>query len=529
MARRHPQLVRTVCTLALCAASVGGCSSAGLGGNEQVGSQQEPIFGGTPDTTHDAVMALLHFGNTSVSGCSGTTIAKKAGSGILLTAAHCVLAVDANDQVVVPLQVSAPSSMYVVPGADWQTGYEAGKVYFVSQITVNPQYDGKTENPFDLALVRYLGTTDTTPIIPVLSLAEDQLAVGSPFTLVGYGKTDTNPQNTQRRAVDRVVANLTARQILYDQTDGKGTCQGDSGGPALVQSPGGLRVAGVTSYGDFDCSGSSVSVRVSSGASFIQGVLNTIPSVLSCDDCKGASIGPDGTCFPSWLPCETNGSACNRFLACVTPCQTSACYDACVAKNQTGAQQSDAALACQCTTACSKECANDRSCGTPSCGGLTVPGALCTSCIQQNCCPQAEACGNDAGCTGCFQHSGAQCDSDPLYAAFLGCVSTCNGNPCKIALPTGAVSADAGSKTDGGAAAGQTPAGAATADAAGPVQYQLASAGVPASEGGCSCRQTRSDGRGLDRALAAFCLAAIAALRVRSKGRTRLRRPSFAR
>jgi hypothetical protein len=526
MSRERFEFVGAFCALALGAGSVGGCSSAGLGANEDLASRQDPIYGGTLDTTHAAVMALLRLDNASLGACSGTTIAKQAGSGILLTAAHCVHAIDANDQVVVPLRVLSPSSMIVLPGTDWKTSYETSKVYYVAKVSVHPLYDGSTQSPFDLALVRYLGATVATPVIPPLSLAEDQLVVGSPFTLVGYGKTETNANNSQRREVSKVVYSLTARQILYDQKDGKGGCQGDSGGPALVQSPGGERVAAVTSYGDLDCLTSGVSVRVSSAYSFIQGVVGAIPSVLSCDDCRTASIGADDKCSAAWAPCTTEGSPCTRFIACANLCQDSACYDACVAKNPTGAQVSDALIECQCSTACPQECANDRSCGTPACGGLTVSGALCTSCIQQNCCHEAELCGADAACSACFRHTGTQCDNDSLYNGFLGCLSRCNANPCKVAAGSGA---DAGAKLDGGTGVVAPTAPAPNSDADVPIQYQAASPAVAASEGGCSCRQTRSNGRDLGRALTASCLVAIAAMRVRSRGRTSRRRLNSAR
>src|SRR5216684_5564696 len=213
MGRERSRLVHALCALVLCAGSLGGCSSAGPAPDGNIASLQDPIYGGTADTTHDAVMALLRFDKASLGACSGTTIAKQAGSGVLLTAAHCVLAIDANDQVVRPLQVYPPNSLFVLPGMDWQTSYLEGKVYYVAEVTVHPQFDGSIANPFDLAMVRYLGATDATPLIPPLSLAQDQLTTGSPFTLVGYGKTETNADNSQRREVDKVVLDLNARQI----------------------------------------------------------------------------------------------------------------------------------------------------------------------------------------------------------------------------------------------------------------------------------------------------------------------------
>jgi len=522
MALQNLSVVRALCAVLLCAGAAGGCSAPDSGLEADLASRRDPIYGGTLDTTHDAVVALVRFGRTTIGSCSATIIAKQAGSGILLTAAHCVLEIDANEQVIVPIKVVSPASLIVLPGADYQTAFNSAKAYYVAEITVHPQYDGNTQNPYDLALVRYVGATDATPTIAPLSLAEDKLAVASPFTLVGFGRTETNSNNSQRRKVDKVVASLNARQISYDQRDGKGSCQGDSGGPALVQTPGGERIAGVTSYGDFDCLTEGVSVRVSADSTFIQNVLSSIPKALTCDECRTGSIGPDDKCFAAWQPCTIDGSPCSRFLECANNCQSSACYDACVSNNPAGAKVRDALAECQCSTACATECAHDSSCGKPSCGGLTVPGALCTSCIQQSCCTEAEACGTDTACAACFGQAGPQCMTNPLYNGLIGCLGRCSANPCKIAGAAGPA-VDAGATPVGGASDAAPPNPPAS-DAAVMVQYQAVSTpAVAAQSGGCSCRQARSDRGDLGRFLAASCVALVVA-HGRSRGRAQRRR-----
>jgi hypothetical protein len=478
----------------LLSAALGGCSAAGQV-PEDLGSRQDPIFGGTADTTHDAIMALLHIENMSAGSCTGTTIAKQGSSGILLTAAHCVAEMDANDNVVVPVQLVATDSIEVIPGVDWLAGFDASKTFGVGEIKVHPQYDGSVDSPFDIATVRYLGTTASTQVIPALTAAEDQLAIGTSTTLYGYGTTDTNANNTQRRKVDKVIQNLNARQILYDQRDGKGSCRGDSGGPSIVQTPGGERVAATTSYGDQDCTQAGVSVRVSGAASFVSGVVGAIPATLNCHDCRTASVGPNSPCFSQRAACAGN-TPCGRFFDCVAPCQDSTCYAACATKNPAGAQASDALAECECTTVCSNECANDTSCGgTPACGGLSVPGALCTSCIQQSCCNEATACGGNAACAACFGHTGTQCGTNTLYNGLLGCLSRCSANPCKVAgaapsVDAGAPVVDAGIVVD----AAQAPSDMTDGGVA--IHYQIATPPAPASQGGCSCHLAGSGGDG---------------------------------
>src|SRR4051812_33022453 len=62
------------------------------------------IFGGSVDTEHQAVMALLQsLTPTTAYGCSGTTIATVGTSGIFLTAAHCVVAHDAMEAIAIPV------------------------------------------------------------------------------------------------------------------------------------------------------------------------------------------------------------------------------------------------------------------------------------------------------------------------------------------------------------------------------------------------------------------------------------------
>ena len=144
-------------------------------------TSQAPIFGGTPDTIHGAVMALIdQMSMTNSSACSGTTIALSGASGIFLTAAHCVVANDGMGHVTTPITVSTPDKLFVVPGPDWVTSVGAGLYYGVGQVVVHPQYDGAVDSPYDVALVRFLGAVPAQPVIPMLTPEEDNLMVGSP-------------------------------------------------------------------------------------------------------------------------------------------------------------------------------------------------------------------------------------------------------------------------------------------------------------------------------------------------------------
>jgi V8-like Glu-specific endopeptidase len=362
---RSPSVVRSklrsrVATLALAL----GATACGQAPAPEVSQVQSPIVGGSPDTTHGAVLALIdQMSATSASACTGTTIALSGASGILLTAAHCVVANDGKGHVTTPIKVAAPDSLFVVPGPDWHTNVSNGLYYGVGDVVVHPQYDGAVDSRYDVAIVRFLGALPDNPVIPALSPTDDKLAVGTAITIVGFGKTLDNDMNTTRFEVDRVIQSITDTAFTYDQSDMKGACSGDSGGPALVSTPAGLRVAGITSYGDPDCTKIGASVRVSPVfTSFIQAFLNNcLPSTLSCDECSLASVGPGNTCVAASTACATASSPCGQFLSCLDACTTQTCATQCQRTNPQGASDYNAIVKCQCT-ACSA-CASNMACG----------------------------------------------------------------------------------------------------------------------------------------------------------------------
>ena len=309
-------------------------------------SRSNAIIGGTADTTHDAVMALLQRQTpTTAYGCSGTTIAQAGTSAFLLTAAHCVVVHDAMDAIVQPLTLASPSVMTVVPGPDWQTNHALGHEYIVAAIAVAPGYDGTSESPNDMAIVRYVTGMPSLPVIPVLEAADDALVTGATLTLVGYGVTVVGTQNSVRQTVDRPIDSLTAQHLFYLQNDMKGQCSGDSGGPALTRVGGAERVAGVISFGldlpslGVTCTLEGASVRVSSLASFIHSII-------------GAGGSPDAGGPSDAARAPDAGSG-----------------------NDAGSP-SDARTA-------------------PSCGKLTDPRPACAACIATRCCMEAAVCGAD--------------------------------------------------------------------------------------------------------------------------------------
>ena len=490
---------------AACEPAVDGSSS------NQVIDQSSAIVGGTTDTSDNAVMALVHQQGMTAEACSGTVIATVGSSGIFLTAGHCVVATNGSDQITMPISVADPSDLYVIPGPDWSASLQQGQYYGVAAVTVEPNYNGDVNSPYDIALVRFVGATASMPVIPALSLADDTLATGSTFTLVGYGKTDASStagdMNTARREVSRTVASLTSNQIEYTQTDDKGACSGDSGGPALVQTSAGLRVAGVTSFGDPGCDMIGVSVRVSSASAVIQSFIAAAPTTLDCNDCTLAVVSPGNTCVAQGETCGDSRTPCGQFLGCVMPCQTNSCVSSCQSQFAAGAKSYNDMITCQCG-ACSV-CATNPTCGGSggvsgstgaggaggttaggagaggvlapgSCGGVSDPRPACAACIQSQCCAQGTACSNDAICSTCLEDddSSSACHLNgplsDLSSCIAGCAA-CGSGATDAGSSTSAPTADGATMPGGGnEAGGKSGCSCATGGSGGPASGMFA-------------------------------------------------------
>src|SRR6185295_19443165 len=124
----------------------------------------------------------------------------------------------------------------------------------------DPDYYGPSDD--HVCMFKISGVNEGTQIIPAMTPEEDSLKPGDMVDFVGYGVTEFDDNNTQRRHVSDDISDLTPGVMSYDQQPG-GPCNGDSGGPALSKVGGGERVSGVTSQGDDYCVEYGESGRVS--------------------------------------------------------------------------------------------------------------------------------------------------------------------------------------------------------------------------------------------------------------------------
>ena len=194
-----------------------------------IGLRRDPIYGGDVDLTDDAVLALIRVGRDLVGSCSGTTIATAGGSGFLLTAAHCAGRRRRSGRRHPPRPQRRPFGLLRPPGPDYAATH--ANVFRVAEVKVHPQYDGTVENPYDVAVIRYVGTTSTTPVIPILAPEDDLLVVGSEVSLVGFGTTESSTRNSQRRMVTKPVADLCRVNFAMTSPIIRGAAKGTRAAP----------------------------------------------------------------------------------------------------------------------------------------------------------------------------------------------------------------------------------------------------------------------------------------------------------
>jgi MYXO-CTERM domain-containing protein len=392
------------------------CSTSGPLPEERQ-TREEAIYYGSLDTTHQAVVSVSAGGGM----CTGTIVAVNGSSGYVLTAAHCL--VSWGTQTYPPNQVSVRiGNNYNTPTA----------TYTAAAVKVHPLYDGDDGSANDFGMIRFTGATSSTPVIPAMAPAQDNLAVGTQVDLVGYGQTESSYNNSQRRHIVKPIADLNSAWLIFNQTGTSGgTCSGDSGGPAL--SLGTERVAGVTSFGTGGtCTEDGYSGRVSTVYdSFIKPFIDGTTGQISCTECQNSVTAGNGACIPTINACYSNTS-CNNFINCINACTTTTCQNQCAQSNPTGADLYMAILDCMCDE-CQPSCANDPMCVEPQCG-FNLNDATCGGCSDSKCCAQEQACADNAACVTCVSTSNppSSCSSNTQLNNWDQCLTTNCATECGI-------------------------------------------------------------------------------------------------
>ena len=319
---------------------VASCSSSPTS-RELVGKTRSAIIGGTTDTTHSAVVAILaDAGGNSFDECSGSIVQVKNGVGYVLTAAHCCGGEPTNPNISPSIIVEA--SDYGPYEADIGNSNPAAPAYPVipGSIAWDKGYTTSNQLAYDFCMLQFSGASASTPVLNLPTSTSDGLSVGVSVEYVGFGitsETQSGMNNSLRYHVTSTVdQQVTSLVIKYSEGGGRGgPCSGDSGGPALL--PAGAAqssqtVVATTSYGDVNCASYGVSMRVSSETGpngfitqYLAGNIDAGSSAgdagvnSQCDSCEMNVTSVNGACYNQVQACENN-TDCNNFAGCLNNC-----------------------------------------------------------------------------------------------------------------------------------------------------------------------------------------------------------------
>jgi secreted trypsin-like serine protease len=306
---------------------------------EGTGSDVEgKIFGGSPpdQEMHSAVVGLhtLSRGGRYVSSspfCSGTLITED----VILTAGHC-------------LEGTAASKVAVYVGDDPSVDLVSG-LYGVTEVLVHPSYNSRAITD-DIALMRLArpvaGVAPVAALPATLGLTSAD--IGATVNFAGFGVTETGSFGVKMQ-VDGTIdaagcgvygcptAGDAATQFSYTQPQ-SGPCSGDSGGPAFLYRDSTPYVAGITSYGDANCTIYGVSTRTDAFDAFINAFIGTTEPIDTgfppvegdcgngvCDEGESCDGRDATTMFDLDCAGKTGGKPSKRYCEVGASCEGPAC------------------------------------------------------------------------------------------------------------------------------------------------------------------------------------------------------------
>lgn len=279
---------------------------------EESDQQRDGIVGGATTNAFPAVGVITRNGSTH---CTGTVI----GPRTVVTAAHCVKGFTASSmKFVLGPKISSPTA-----------------TINVASIKAHPNYN-ENQLTNDIGVLTLSSDAPVTPMKVITSL--DSSWNNKELVFVGFGASNGTSQTGYgtKRFVRMAIENISASQFEYS-VPGKNTCNGDSGGPAFAEVGNEMLLAGVTSYGDANCTQYGVDTRVDAFKSFIG--VDSSGGGGTADPCNGESFS--GRCNGStvvWCEnsqvkstnCSTQNKVCgfsaqNQYFACINQAQQDPC------------------------------------------------------------------------------------------------------------------------------------------------------------------------------------------------------------
>ncbi len=232
-----------------------------------VESTSQSIIGGTSDTGDTSVVLVVASDKSGdLAFCTGEVVSPH----VVMCAAHCVD----------PATIGSGYTYQIFLGNDYNSKAQQSASNFVAvkETHFNPKFNpNQLESGNDISVLITKTALTQTPLI-MNRTPLDSTMNGQMVRLVGYGIDSGSDQNGTSAGTKRQTNTaLTSYDSLLMKfgSSTHNTCEGDSGGPAFMTIKGQEVIAGITSFGDPNCTQYGEDTRVDLFASFVDGYITT--------------------------------------------------------------------------------------------------------------------------------------------------------------------------------------------------------------------------------------------------------------